>query len=558
MRSPAAADVVFNYPSEADSNQAGSGHLPGVEANANGHKGICKVQIQSSDGSLVNRKTITGNPSVSTRVLVSLLLLVLSCSATLAQTIDEWVGANCPQCTELMASKTGAYILDKGEEALIARAWLTEHAVRSIDVQYFIWSTDNIGTLAAEHLLLAAERGVKVRVLVDDLMIDAEDETLLLLSGHPNVQIRIYNPNLSVGMSTWDRVRNAVTGFRQINQRMHDKTAIFDGVAGITGGRNMADEYFDFDHEYNFRDRDILLLGPAVQDMEENFEEFWASPLAVPVETILAERAQSLTAEEISRRSAELHSYAADPLNFEPEIRQAIADMPRYFPELLRTMSWQDVTFVSDIPGKNSGKSGLGGGGESTDHLVRAVQGAKKSVLIQSPYLIMPEGGIELFENLIERGVRIRISTNSLASTDNLPAYSGYHSQRDRLLEIGVELYEFNPHPGVQAELIERYPRLAENNSIFAIHAKSMAIDDSLIFIGTFNLDPRSANLNTEVGALIESAELARQLTESIEHDILPENSWRITDDFSPDSEVSRGKRFHLWFDKLLPMQSVL
>ena len=126
-------------------------------------------------------------------------------------------------------------------------------------------------------LLAAAERGVKVRVLVDDLLIDAEDMTLVLLAAHPNVQIRIYNPNFRVGTSFFRRIANAILDFRGMNQRMHDKTAIFDGMAGITGGRNMADEYFDFDHEYNFRDRDVLLLGPAVQDMRQNFEDFWES-----------------------------------------------------------------------------------------------------------------------------------------------------------------------------------------------------------------------------------------------------------------------------------------
>ena len=152
-----------------------------------------------------------------------------------------------------MATQTGVYVLEKGEEALIGRAWLTQHATTSIDVQYFIWSTDNIGVLAAELLLSAAERGVTVRVIVDDFLIDADDKTLLLLSAHPNVQIRIYNPNVTVGVGTWQRLKNAVTGFREINQRMHDKTAIFDGIAGITGGRNMADEYFDYDKEYNFQ-----------------------------------------------------------------------------------------------------------------------------------------------------------------------------------------------------------------------------------------------------------------------------------------------------------------
>jgi len=457
-----------------------------------------------------------------------------------------------------MQSRTGVYILEKGEEALIGRAWLTQHATQSIDVQYFIWSTDNIGILAAEQLLSAAERGVAVRVLVDDLLIDAQDRTLLLLSAHPNAQIRIYNPNLSVGVSFWQRMINAVTEFRAINKRMHDKTAIFDNIAGITGGRNMADEYFDYDHEYNFRDRDVLLVGPAVADMTENFNEFWNSEFAVPVEDILGDEAESITAEDVATRARELHSYANDPRNFAPQVREAIASAPASFPYLLQAMSWENVTFVSDIPGKNPGESGLVGGGETTTHLVNALSGAQESVLVQSPYLIMPEGGIELFAKLVDSGVRIRVSTNSLASTDNIQAFSGYHEQREDLLRAGVELYEFKPYPQIRDALIDRYPAIAESNPVFALHAKSMVIDGETVYIGTFNLDPRSANLNTEVGVLVDSKELADQLTASIERDIRPENSWQTTEAFNPDSIESRRKRFSVWLNEILPLEPVL
>lgn len=488
----------------------------------------------------------------------ALLCMLVPLGAPHAQSINEWLESACEDCATRMQSQTGVYILEKGEEALIGRAWLTKHATRSIDVQYFIWSTDNIGILAAEQLLSAAERGVAVRVLVDDFIIDAQNRTLLLLSAHPNVQIRIYNPKFVVGVSFWGKLKNSITQFREVNQRMHDKTAIFDGVASITGGRNMADEYFDFDHEYNFRDRDILVLGSAVRDVSENFNEFWDSEFAVPVEYVLADELGDISSEDVSRRAAELHAYASDPTNFAPEIRQAIDTTSRYFPALMQAMVWDDVEFISDVPGKNEGTSGLGGGGLSTNRLISAVRDAKKSILIQSPYLIMPDGGIELFEQLVKRGVKIRISTNSLASTDNTPAFAGYSSQRDDLLDAGVQLFEFKPSPAIQDQLIENYPRIAENNPIFALHAKSMVIDDRVIFIGTFNLDPRSANLNTEVGVLIDNPELARQLTDSIERDIRPENSWHTTSDFNPDSEVSRGKRFSAWIIGLLPVKPVL
>lgn len=475
-----------------------------------------------------------------------------------AQSLTSWVADNCDGCTERMLESTGVYVLEKGEESLIGRAWLAKNATQSIDIQYFIWSSDNIGKLAAEMLLSAAERGVAVRVLVDDVLVDADDRTLLLLSAHPKVQIRIYNPNISVGVGFWQRIKNAVTGFREINQRMHDKTAIFDGVAGITGGRNMADEYFDYDHDYNFRDRDVLLLGRAVTEMTENFEEFWTSDLAVPVEQILSSEISNISPLDALLRTQELHAYAADPKNFEFGVRQAIDSTPDFFPHLLQTLVWADVSFLSDRPGKNSGTAGLGGGGDSTRSLIDAVRNAKKSVLIQSPYLILPEGGIELFDELTNKGVRIRISTNSLASTDNIQAFSGYQRQRQDLLEAGVEIFEFMPEPNSHAQLVERYHRISHYAPVFGLHAKSMVIDGEIVFVGTFNLDPRSANLNTEVGMMARDRELARQVTQSIETDMLPGNSWPTTLDFNPDFTVSRGKRLRTWFNRLLPLDPIL
>jgi cardiolipin synthase C len=491
-------------------------------------------------------------------VLAACVLLLAVSPKASPQSINDWIESNCAPCVTLMAQKTGVYILDKGEESMMGRAWLAQHARQSIDVQYFIWSSDNIGILATEMLLQAADRGVRVRVVVDDITLDVKDETLIALAAHSKVQIRVYNPKLMTGVSLLQKIINTITDFRGINQRMHDKTAIYDGLAGITGGRNMADEYFDFNHKYNFRDRDVVLIGPAVEQMTDNFNEFWDSDLAVPVEEQLKDVDQRIAAEDVERRYAELHAYAADPVNFEPEIRNAIEEMPKAFPALLQNMAWEDARFISDKPGKNPGLEGFGGGGESTQALVAAIRDAQHSILIQSPYLILPTGGIELLAELHKRGVRIRISTNSLASTDNLAAFSGYFKQRTRLLQAGVELYEYKPYPKIQMDLLERYPRLADNNPVFALHAKSMVIDGSKIFIGTFNLDPRSANLNTEVGVLVDSPQLGQQLTASIERDIRAENSWHTTKKFNPDREVSRGKYLKLGLFNLLPLDPVL
>lgn len=452
--------------------------------------------------------------------------------------------------------KSGVYVLEKGEEALLARAWLADHAARSIDVQYFIWSTDNIGILASEALLRAAERGVKVRVLVDDLLIDAPSEAMLALALHPGIDIRIYNPTLNVGTSTARRIANVVTGLRTVNQRMHDKTALFDGVVGITGGRNMADEYFDYDQAYNFRDRDVLALGPVVADVEASFDRFWASAQAAPVETLLAKELRKMTPEKVKAVYADLHAYAGRPKNFAPEVRRALQDLPQRFDRLLRELVWDEVLFLSDLPGKNTARRRLDGGGRTTTALARQLEKARKRVTIQSPYLVMPEGALELFRDLVGRGVEVRMVTNSLASTDNLMAFSGYRKQRRAILASGIQVFEFKPDPAIMRELIERHARLEKGAPVFAIHAKSMVIDGETLFVGTFNFDPRSANLNTEVGVLIDNPALATRVEGSIERDMAPENSWNAAD--QPDRYAPGDKRRKLWLWKWLPLEPFL
>ncbi|MCL7488066.1 MAG: phospholipase D family protein [Desulfobulbaceae bacterium] len=452
--------------------------------------------------------------------------------------------------------KSGAFVLEKGEDALLTRAWLTERAARSIDVQYFIWSTDNIGILAAENLLRAAERGTRVRVIVDDFLVDAPDETMVALAAHPNIEIRIYNPRNSVGISTPERVLGLISNFRSFNQRMHDKTFIVDGLVAITGGRNMADEYFDYDHQYNFRDRDILLLGPVVADMEKSFETFWQSDLAVSVESLLAREKKRLRKERVAEIYQELYIYALDPENYEPAVRQALADLSGRMAQYAEQLVWDDIVFVCDLPGKNL-SSGFSGSGRSTEMLVDAVSKAEKSITIQSPYLVIPSGGIEFFAKLVKKGVDVRINTNSLASTDNLQAFSGYSKQRRKIIRAGIKVYEFRPEPAIQKDLINRYERLKQHVPTFAIHAKTMVIDSELVFIGTFNLDPRSANLNTEIGVLIRNRELARKVEEYIERDMLPENSWDAAAD-TPDSRAPLWKRVQVSLLKTLPIQSLL
>jgi putative cardiolipin synthase len=468
--------------------------------------------------------------------------------------LDEQVAAHSGQ--------SGSYVLDTGDEALIARAWLTDHAERTLDVQYFIWSTDNVGILAAEALLRAADRGVKVRVIVDDLLMDAPDESLLALAHHPNIDIRIYNPKSSVGTPLQKKVVNVTTDFRGVNQRMHNKVLLTDGKVAITGGRNMADEYFDYDHEYNFRDRDVLLVGPVIGSMNASFEQFWVSALSVPVEQLydgigLMQKHVEVGGAEVQEVYRGLHAYAAAPENFAPEVRAAIEATPQAFPRLGAQTVWGKVEFISDLPGKNDNKFSLGGGGLTTAALARLVEGANETITIQSPYLVASDAAVELFHRAIARGVKVRINTNSLASTDNLMAFSGYRSQRKRLLQLGFEITEFQPEPVAQRELLAHLAAAHKTKPVAALHAKTLVVDHRVVFIGTFNFDPRSENLNTEAGAIIHDAKLASAVEQAIAVDMQAGNSWDAAKD-DPDSHASFGKRSKVRLWQILPIKPLL
>ena len=455
---------------------------------------------------------------------------------------------------ELMKSKTGVYVLEDGGGAMITRAWLSEYAEKTIDIQYFIFSTDNVGLIACDYLVRAADRGVKVRILVDDIMVDADLEDILTLDAHENIEIKIYNPGVNLGKNIFHKIHKLATDFRSANQRMHNKTFIVDKEIVITGGRNIADEYFDYDHEYNFRDRDVLLMGKASGDINRSFEDFWKNELSVAATTVIGKKA---TAPEDNNRYEKLHEYACNPDNFWPQIRNKIENFSTTINDIKNSKKfiWVDhVEFISDIPGKNDGTKGLGGGGLSTDALITLVKNAKQSIEIQTPYLITTELARGLFEAAVKRGVKIRILTNSLSSTDNVEAFSAYQSDRKELLKTGIQIYEFKPDAEERMAIMTgELQRTIDYKPTFGHHAKSMVVDGEIAVIGTFNLDPRSANLNTECVAIIHSVDVAQQVLKGMETEFEEGNSWEITNEFNPDSKVSRKKRIKTWTRKILP-----
>lgn len=453
-----------------------------------------------------------------------------------------------------MRSQTGVFVLENGDGSMVTRAWLTAYAEKTIDIQYFIFSTDNVGLIACDYLIRAADRGVKVRILVDDIMVNAEVNDLLIFASHPNITLKIYNPGVNLGKTIAQKISSFARDFRSANQRMHNKTFTVDNKVVITGGRNIADEYFDYDHTYNFRDRDVLFLGKEVPKVTASFTEFWTDELSVNLEDIVSGNPETI---QNPNRFNRLHEYACNPENYWPQVRHRIENLPSTFASIQQEnrLIWLDsVSFVSDRPGKNEGHHGLSGGGETTDELISLIKNAHASIDIQSPYLITTALSQQLFKNAVDRGVKIRILTNSLASTDNVEAFSSYQSSRTQLLATGVEIYEFKPNAAERNRMMtSELNKNPAHKPIFGLHAKSMVIDGKLTVIGTFNLDPRSANLNTECLFIIPSQRIADGVAQGMEIEFLPENSWHVTTNFNPDSIVPAGKRLKTWTRKILP-----
>ncbi|MEP2023201.1 MAG: phospholipase D family protein [Reichenbachiella sp.] len=452
---------------------------------------------------------------------------------------------------DLMKDQTGVYVLEDGGTSLAARAWFTSHAVRSIDIQYFIFSTDNIGLIGCDYLVRAADRGVKVRILIDDIMVNAELDDILRIDAHENINIKVYNPGTNLGKSILNKVTKLATDFRSANQRMHNKTFIVDDQIVITGGRNIADEYFDYDHDYNFRDRDVLMLGKESKKVGASFDTFWNNELSVDCESLSDQTIDTTVSYEL------LHQYACNPENYWPKVRASVKAFPTMLKHLYDSnqIVWLDsIEFISDDPGKNDGKQGLAGGGISTKALIELIQSAQYSIDIQTPYLITTDLGKGLFKSAVERGVKIRILTNSLASTDNVEAFSSYQTDREELLKTGLRIFECKPDAAIRKQLMSgALQKKMDFTPIFGLHAKSMVVDGKTTVIGTFNLDPRSANLNTECIVVMKDEIIASGVLEGMEAEYQPENAWETTLTFNPDKEVSRSKRVKTWTRKILP-----
>ncbi|MFP4071300.1 MAG: phospholipase D-like domain-containing protein [Desulfovibrionales bacterium] len=460
-------------------------------------------------------------------------------------------GQDVWEIIEKEGDRTGVYMLEQGQDAFLVREWMVSNARESIDLMTFIWTMDDIGLVFAQGLLRAADRGVRVRLLLDDFGLGDEPLGILLaLDAHPDIAVRIYNPKISAGVSLVELVYNFVFQFESFNHRMHNKTMLMDRRAGITGGRNVANQYFHYDPEMKFLDRDVMILGKAAQEMDYNFLQYWNAPLSRPIGELMQERKEQLTRESITDVHTNIHDAARELKTKIPLVREVMQDTEEKFQAILERVRWTTAKFVSDAPDKHAYPE-LSGGSMVMETITSMLDGAQERITIESPYFVVPDELLRLFSSSMEKGIDVRVITNSLASTDNIPTFSGYRSQRERLLEMGLELREFNPHPAFQLDGYE------QDGKRVVLHAKTVVVDGATVFVGTFNIDPRSVNLSTEEGVVIEDPVLAREVEERMEILMQERNSWNPAE-MDPDARAGLWRKVKLWFYSLFPLKPYL
>ena len=410
--------------------------------------------------------------------------------------------------------KSGIHALADPHAAFAARALLARAAERTLDVQYYIWHGDMTGTLLLEELHAAADRGVRVRLLLDDNGTAGLDTELAALALHPQIEVRLFNP-FKVRNPKW---LGYLTDFSRANRRMHNKSFTADNQATIVGGRNIGDEYFGATEGILFADLDVLAVGPIVDQVSTDFDRYWASGSSYPVEQILpAVSARSL--DQLSQRAAliERDTSAADYV-----AAIARSDFTRQLLTGELPLEWAQTRMVTDDPAKGLGQAGPDG--LLTYQLGQILEQPNQAVVLVSPYFVPTATGVAAFTALAEQGIDVRILTNSLDATDVAAVHAGYAKRRKALLEAGIQLYEMrrlSPH-------LERNESAGPfGSSGSSLHAKTFAVDGQRVFVGSFNFDPRSANLNTELGFVIDSPFLAQAVHAAFDNGI-PANAYQV------------------------------
>jgi cardiolipin synthase C len=448
---------------------------------------------------------------------------------------------------EVGKNLSGIRLLSSGDEALASLIALADHAERTLDIQYYIIHEDESTRTLLHHVRLAADRGVRVRLLVDDLNTAGEDRRFLHLSSHANVEVRVFNPFTAARFATWTRFIFSATDIHRINHRMHNKLFVADNALAITGGRNIGDAYFTLDPHSNFVDLDVVAAGAIVPELSASFDAFWNSKYAIPIGSVAS-------AVDIEGTSAPIvepdFSINANWLEHELDVHDV-------------QLIWVPATVLADQPAKIADESSPEEEMTIANDIAALMQAAKQELIIISPYFVPGKQGMALIRELVASGVRVRILTNSLASTDSPLVDIGYGRYRVALLKLGVDLREMRPKLGQKHA---RFHPFRSSNA--SLHAKALVIDQKIVFIGSLNMDERSARINSELGLVISSTEIARQVT-SLLDDLSTDGSYRLQLDaaghvewvsgdagaqkiWHVDPETSRTER--LWLKLLSPL----
>ncbi|NOR81309.1 MAG: hypothetical protein GQ529_10850 [Methyloprofundus sp.] len=423
--------------------------------------------------------------------------------------------------------KSGFVLLDSGERAFTSRNAMTQIAEKTIDVQYYIWDSDIIGSILINQLIKAAERGVRVRLLIDDVQSGGRDLGLAQLNAINNFEVRLFNPF----QDRTFRVFEFIANMSKLNHRMHNKAFIMDNTFAIIGGRNIGDQYFGVSPDKNFRDLDVLASGPIVKDISTSFDIFWNSEWAIPIKAIVKKQPSQ---KEVRQGIQELQEYIKNYKEFPYPIHRTREEIYQRMNATKDKLIWADAEVIYDDPAK---KIDTGTGYQGIiPHLRQWVDDTQEEILIESAYYIAGPDGAKRVLELHDKGIKIRVLTNSMATNDVAAAFVFYEKYRRSLIESGAELYELRPDLNSQ----RKFWSLLASKSIASLHTKVIVFDRQKTFIGSFNLDPRSVDLNTEIGLLIDSPELAEQVIAYMDVGTKPSDSYRL--ELEKEDQDDEGK----------------
>jgi len=481
-------------------------------------------------------------------------------SHALTDTAETYLGKQIiPVVATKPEDQSGFYPMNDGIDALASRLLLAQRAEKSIDVQYYLIKSDIVGRTFIYSLLLAADRGVRVRLLLDDMFTSGYDVGMAALDSHPNFEIRIYNP---FHRGSAGRFKSAVTGFGRINRRMHNKSFTVDNQITLIGGRNIADEYFGAREDAKFGDLDVLAIGPIVQEVSNMFDTYWSHETALPAGAFVKELEDPEAALNELRARLEESRQEIIQSKYAEAVRSQVF---RYVESHEELFEWSTYQLVVDSPDKGiKAKSKAGEVELITTPLVESLRSAEKELVLISPYFVPLKGGIEGLSELQARGVDVTVITNSLAANNQFTVHGGYAPSRKPLVGAGVKIYEVRPDADVSGtEFVNASGAKA------TLHTKSFIVDRSHVFIGSFNFDPRSANLNTELGVIIHNPDLAEQYLKTIDQRLkhntyevfLNEKGkvrWRGYVDgeeviYDKEPDTTWGQRFSAGFARIVP-----